>query len=96
MTKPKIYYHFTGKKLRDGRDVPKVGEWLKHDGEIKMCEQGLHASAHPFDALSYAPGEFLHKVQLGGKIITGDAAWDAQRKLFAEKVEKEFQKAGAL
>ena len=52
-------HHFVGDKLRDGRPVPTDGEWLVHDGPVKMCESGLHASRHPFDALMYAPGPVL-------------------------------------
>ena len=52
-------WHFVGDTLRDGRPVPPDGEWLVHDGEVKMCEIGLHASRHPFDALRYAQGAIL-------------------------------------
>ena len=52
-------YHFVGSTLRDGRPVPPDGEWLVHDGELVMCQSGLHASRHPFDALMYAPGPVL-------------------------------------
>ena len=52
-------YHFVGDMLRDGRPVPPVGEWLVHDGPMVMCESGLHASRHPFDALTYASGPVL-------------------------------------
>ena len=65
-------YHFTGKKLRDGRGIPKIGEWLVHDGPLEMCSSGLHASREPFDALQYAPGSILHLVEVGGEIIKGD------------------------
>ena len=68
----KIYYHFTSDKLRDGRPIPAIGEWLTHDGEIKMCVSGLHASADPFDALQYAPGSMLHKVALKGVVERQD------------------------
>ena len=68
----KIYYHFTSDKLRDGRPIPAVGEWLNHEGQIVMCESGLHASAHPFDALMYAPGNLLHKVILQDIVKEGD------------------------
>ena len=61
-------YHFTGDTLRDGRPIPKPGVWLKHDGPIVPCASGLHASEHPFDALTFAPGKMLHKVQLRGEI----------------------------
>jgi len=64
----KTYYHFTGDTLRDGRPIPKPGVWLKHDGPIVPCASGLHASEHPFDALAYAPGNMLHKVNLRGEI----------------------------
>ena len=52
-------YHFVGDNLRDGCPVPPDGEWLVHDGPVRMCESGLHASRHPLDALTYAPGVIL-------------------------------------
>ena len=52
---------------------PKVGKTLKVDPEkIKLCEFGLHASTRPIDALKYAPGAIICRVELGGKIIKGD------------------------
>ena len=42
-------------KLRDDRDVPPVGEALVHEGEVEMCESGLHASRRVIDALRYIP-----------------------------------------
>jgi len=44
-------YHFTGKTLRDGRPIPPIGEWLIHEGSVKMCRYGLHASPTAFAAL---------------------------------------------
>ncbi len=61
-------YHFVGKTLRDGRPIPADGEWLEHDGTIEMCNSGLHASLHPFDALKYAPGDTLCIVDVEGDI----------------------------
>ena len=64
-------YHFTkGNKLRDGRPLPAIGEWLEHVGPIVPCESGLHASEDPFDALQYAPGSMLHLVELDGELVT--------------------------
>ncbi len=60
----KYYYHFTSDTLRDGRPIPPVGKWLVHKGRLVICESGLHASEHPFDALAYAPGARLHRVEL--------------------------------
>ena len=62
----KYYYHFTSDKLRDGRSIPPVGKWLVHEGQMVICISGLHASEHPYDALAYAPGVRLHKVELRG------------------------------
>ena len=64
-----VYYHFTANKLRDGRAIPPIGEWLEFDGTPVPCESGLHASPDAFDALQYAPGNILHQVELGGKIV---------------------------
>ena len=63
-----VYYHFTGDKLRDGKAIPAIGEWLVFEGDPVPCKCGLHASAEPFDALQFAPGSILHKVELAGKI----------------------------
>jgi hypothetical protein len=61
-------YHFTSDKLRDGRPIPPVGEWLEYEGEVKPCVRGLHASEHPLDALKYAPSLLLHLVELEGDL----------------------------
>jgi hypothetical protein len=63
-------YHFHGGTLRDGRPLPPIGEWLEHDGSVEPCESGLHASEHPFDALKYAPGPFLDRVELEGDLVS--------------------------
>ena len=65
----KTYYHFTSNKLRDGRPIPPIGEWLEHEGPVIPCKSGLHASEHPADALKFAPGCMLHLVELDGEII---------------------------
>jgi len=62
-------YHFTGDTLRDGRPIPPIGEWLEHDGPVVPCASGLHASAHPFDALTYARGNMLHRVDVEGDLV---------------------------
>jgi len=65
-------WHFTDDTLRDGRPVPEVGEVLRHDGPLAMCESGLHASPRLMDALRYAPGETLHRVTLTGDMLHGN------------------------
>ena len=63
-----IGYHFTDKTLRNGHPIPPIGEWLEHEGKIVPCESGLHASVHPYDALRYAPGAYMHIVELEGDL----------------------------
>ena len=62
-------WHFTGKTLRDGSPIPRVGKWLHYPGKLVMCESGLHYSPTPFDALQYAPGAMLHYVEIKGDVI---------------------------
>lgn len=66
-----IAYHFTGPRLRDGSPIPPIGHTLVFPRKPIMCEQGLHFSLHPFDALQYAPGPFLHRVHIGGIVKYG-------------------------
>ena len=67
-----IAYHFVGDRLRDGRPIPADGIKLTHPGKPVMCESGLHASLDPFDALQYAPGATLCRVECGGIVVHGD------------------------
>lgn len=62
MAKIEAAWHFAGATLRDGRPLPEDGKWLKHEGEIVMCETGLHASRRVIDALQYAPGSTICRV----------------------------------
>jgi hypothetical protein len=96
-------YHFTnGNKLRDGRSLPAIGEWLEHEGPLVPCAQGLHASEHPMDALKYAPGCLLHLVELGGEMVSHEMdKWCARRRkvlatIDAEPLLREFARWCAL
>lgn len=63
-----LAWHFVGDTLLDGRPIPADGEWLVHTGKVIPCKQGLHASIEPFDALRYAPGTTLCRVEVRGMI----------------------------
>ena len=100
-------YHFTGDKLRNGADIPAIGTWLKFSGAIIPCQSGLHMSEHPFDALKYAPGNILHKVELGGRLVSHCETksiinkWcGSKRKIIAtinaEKLLRDFARWNAL
>jgi hypothetical protein len=68
MSKEVLAWHFVGDALRDGRPVPADGVTLKHKGKLELCASGLHASERLIDALKYAPGPILCRVQMGGTI----------------------------
>ena len=99
-----IYYHFTGDKLRNEEPIPPIGEWLIFDGDPVPCEQGLQASPDAFDALQYAPGSMLHRVELGGLVIPhGNPAdkFAAQRRkivatIDAAEIMRQFARRVAL
>ncbi len=69
-----IAYHFLAAdgRLRDGRDAPADGVKLVFPDAPILCERGLHASLDPFDALQYAPGPILCRVECDGHIIRGN------------------------
>ena len=64
-------WHFVKDTLRDGRPVPADGETLVHDGKLRLCLSGLHASEDILDALGYAPGHTICRVQCGGVVEGG-------------------------
>ncbi len=83
-------YHFTGAKLRNGQPIPRIGKWLEHKGAIVACSSGLHASAHPFDALTYAPGPLLHLVELEGELVSHGSPvdkWAGRRRKIIASVD---------
>jgi hypothetical protein len=55
-----------------GRLVVTIGETIRHEGKLKMCFSGLHASVRAIDALSYAQGNIACRVECGGEIVRGD------------------------
>ena len=48
--------------------VVKVGETLSVEGEIVACQSGLHASVRAVDALQYAPGSTVCRVEVWGDV----------------------------
>ena len=80
-------WHFAGERLRNGDRVPVNGKWLTWNGPLKMCESGLHASREPFDALQYAPGPILCKVECDGKIIEQNDKLVCQRRRILARVD---------
>lgn len=58
-----LAWHFVDDALRDGRRVPADGEKLSHDTAPSLCVSGLHASERILDALKYAPGNTICRVE---------------------------------
>ena len=96
-----IAYHFVADTMRDGRPIPADGEWLEHDGGIAICQSGLHASWHPFDALQFAPGNTLCLVEVEGvEAEQSDKLVCRRRRIVAridaEPILREFARWSAL
>ena len=71
-----LAWHYTdGMKLRDGQPL-KVGKVYRHRGAIVPCESGLHASVRLIDALSFAPGCQLSRVEMRGKVVENGSPVD--------------------
>ena len=69
-------WHFCTEDKRlgydDGREIIE-GETLRVEGKPVLCKHGLHASERIIDALKYAPGPILCRVELSDGIVHGDA-----------------------
>ena len=77
MTNPKIAWHFLpeNKRLRydDDRHI-QIGKTyrVRNKEPIQLCANGMHASVDILDAIKYAPGPILCKVEMGEDCILGD------------------------
>jgi hypothetical protein len=89
MTETVLAWHFVGNLLRDGRPVPADGVPLIHDGPLVMCESGLHASERIIDALQYAPGSTICRVECGGEILRDTDKLLCRRRTILWRVEGE-------
>ena len=69
--------------LRDGRPLPEKGEWLEHDGPTVLCESGLHASERAIDALLYAPGPYVTRVECEEVVEGSDKIVCRRRRVIA-------------
>src|SRR3990167_2927526 len=63
-------WHFLpdDRRLRWGsREVVEAGRTYRVEGPLVLCAHGMHASTHALDALSYAPGPVVCRVELLGE-----------------------------
>lgn len=56
---------------RDGKPALARGV-ERHDGALELYASGLHAAVKPLDALAYAPGAIVRRVEYGGKVLRCD------------------------
>ena len=82
------YFSNEDKTLRhgDGRKIRK-GRTHKVRGRIKMCKYGLHGSVKCLDALCYAPGPIIWRVELNGDIIEGDDKIVASERTYIDWID---------
>ena len=67
-----LAWHFTrDMKLLDRQPLV-VGKTYCHKGPVVMCDQGYHASERLIDALRYAPGAQVSRVEVWGDIQRDD------------------------
>lgn len=66
-----LAWHFIAREgvLRDGSPTADVE---RYSGSLELCESGLHASVRPIDALRYAPGAIVRRVECSGDVIHGN------------------------
>lgn len=84
-----LAWHFSGPKLRDGRALPAIGEWLEHAGPIVWCESGLYASRRVIDALSYASGHFISRVACSNVEREDDGKFVCRRRRVIARLDGE-------
>jgi hypothetical protein len=67
-------WHFAANDMRlgygDGRKI-RDGETLKYIGELKLCRRGLHFSEDVFDALKYARGHMICRIEGPADALNG-------------------------
>ena len=98
-----LAWHFMADKngvpaLRNGEAAPSIGATLRHDGNLEICSSGLHASERLIDALQYAPGPWLARVELSGQMIRqNDKLVATKRRILAVKnVERELHEFAVM
>jgi len=75
MSKKYLAWHFLAenKKLGYGDDrIIRKGVTYKCNGKPDLCNNGMHGSIHAFDALSFAPGPIISRVEIWGDVQKAD------------------------
>lgn len=96
------YFGTANKKLRynDNREII-IGKMHTVKGDPVICQHGLHGSERLIDALSYAPGPMLYRVDITRRIAQQKDKIAGQRRLYlagfdATLLLQEFARKQAL
>ena len=65
-------------KSKNGEVQWEIGKWQKHDGELKLCKSGFHASKEPLYSLNYVFGSRWFICEARGKILEDDDKFCAE------------------
>jgi hypothetical protein len=84
----------------DGREI-RIGRTHTHQGNLELCISGLHASRRVLDALGYAGGNLLWRVECSGEMIEGGDKFVCTRRKYlavidAEAILRKFARLCAL
>jgi len=55
-----------GMKSNNGNIEWPIGKWNKHEGPLKICRYGFHASERIIDAMQYTSAEIIAEVEVQG------------------------------
>jgi len=86
------FLHLQDGKIKSDRgDCSWTDAWKKHEGEVRCCSGGFHASIRAIDALRYVSGSVIAKVEVKGKshIEKDKEAWESMRIIEARHWKKE-------
>jgi hypothetical protein len=74
MSEAILAWHFLsdGARMRDGKTIATAGLVCTVEPPLIPCKNGLHGSIRPSDALQYAPGAWVQRVQHSGEIVRDD------------------------
>ena len=61
-----------GRKSNNGNTKWRKNKWNHHEGELKLCKSGFHASERIIDAMQYTNCEEIALVEIGDDFIKGN------------------------
>ena len=73
-----------------------VGEWVKHEGELSLCESGLHACRSPLDSLEQVWGSRWFQAEARGKIESDESKFCASEMRLVREVPEKVIRRFAL